>query len=175
MDSGIAALLGAAVGSLATLGAAVVGSRAAASAQRDQWRRQQRRDACANYLSALHDRDIAMDAVLDALRADHPDLDDVDARIRRFVTLAREVHRAVEVVILEGPATLADVAARVTHASDELSQVMRRMTESARAGDAARKAEEAAVAVEYERALYRTVQDFRLAARTIIGGGSSSS
>src|SRR5882757_3882662 len=117
MDAGLAALLGAAVGSVATLGTAIVSGRAQARAQHDQWRRQHRRDAYASYLSALHDRDIAMDAILDALRSDDPDLPDVDEKIRRFIALAREVHRASEVVILEGPASLVKVTERVTHAS----------------------------------------------------------
>ena len=44
------------------------------------------------------------------------DLPDVDEKIRRFITLAHEVHRAAEVVILEGPVPLADfrLAARST-------------------------------------------------------------
>ncbi|MEU6229777.1 proline dehydrogenase [Streptomyces sp. NPDC047042] len=168
MDAGLAALLGAAVGSLATLGAAIVNGRAQARSQHDQWRRQHRRDAYANYLSALHDRDIAMDAILDALRSDDPDLPDVDEKIRHFTTLAREVHRAVEVVILEGPAPLVEVASRVTHASNDLSLVMRRMAENAHAGDATRSAEDIALAAERERILYQAVKDFRLAARSTL-------
>ncbi|MGW6531742.1 proline dehydrogenase [Streptomyces venezuelae] len=163
MDAGLAALLGAAVGSLATLGAALVNGRAQARSQHDQWRRQHRRDAYAAYLSALHDRDIAMDAVLDALRPD------VDEKIRRFITLAREVHRAVEVVVLEGPAPVVEVAERVTRASGDLSLVVRRMAENARAGDDGRRAEDAGLAAERERALYQAVKDFRLAARTALG------
>ncbi|TQE37513.1 proline dehydrogenase [Streptomyces ipomoeae] len=166
MDAGLAALLGAAVGSLATLGAAVVNGRSQAQTQHDQWHRQQRRDACAGYLSALHDRDIAMDAILEALREDEPDLLDVDEKIRHFIILAREVHRAVEVVILEGPASLEEAAERVTHASSDLSQVMRRMAENAHAGDTTRKAEDIALAAERERILYQAVKDFRLAARS---------
>ncbi|GEC05683.1 hypothetical protein SSP24_33380 [Streptomyces spinoverrucosus] len=169
MDAGLAALLGAAVGSVATLGAAIVSGRTQARAQHDQWRRQHRRDAYARYLSALHDRDIAMDAILDALRSDDPDLPDVDEKIRRFIALAREVHRAAEVVILEGPAALADVAERVTHASSDLSRVMRRLAENAHKGDTTRKAEDAALADERERILYQAVKDFRLAARSVIG------
>jgi hypothetical protein len=168
MDAGLAALLGAAVGSLATLGAAIVNSRAQARAQQDQWRRQQRRNACASYLSALHDRDIAMDAILKALRADEPDLTTVDEKIRHFVDLAREVHRTAEIVILEGPASLAEVAERVTRASRDLSQVMRRMAEDAHAGDSTRKAEDTDLAAERERALYQVIKDFRLAARDTI-------
>jgi hypothetical protein len=169
MDAGLAALLGAAVGSLATLGAAIVNGRAQARSQHDQWRRQHRRDAYASYLSTLHDRDIAMDAILDALRSDDPDLPDVDEKIRRFITLAREVHRAVEVVILEGPAPLAEVAGRVTQASSDLSHVMRRMAENARAGDTTRRAEDTALAAEKGRILYQAVKDFRLAARSALG------
>ncbi|WP_149829693.1 proline dehydrogenase [Streptomyces tailanensis] len=168
MDAGLAALLGAAVGSIATLAAAIVTGRAQARAQHDQWRRQHRRDAYASYLSALHDRDIAMDAILDALRSDNPDLADVDEKIRRFIALAREVHRAAEVVILEGPASLAEVASRVTHASSDLSHIMRRMTENAHAGDSTRKAEDTALAAERERILYQAVKNFRLAARSVI-------
>ncbi|WP_097980976.1 proline dehydrogenase [Streptomyces sp. f150] len=169
MDSGLAALLGAAVGSAATLGAAIVNGRAQARSQHAQQSRQHRRDAYARYLSALHDRDLAMDAVLDALRPDRPDLTVVEDLTARFVTLAREVHRTCEVVILEGPATVAAVAERVTNASADLSYAMRNMTEDARAGDTARKAEHTALAAERERALYEAVKEFRLAARAAIG------
>ncbi|MFD3813765.1 proline dehydrogenase [Streptomyces rubiginosohelvolus] len=169
MDSGLAALLGAAVGSAATLGAAVVNGRAQARSQHAQQSRQHRRDAYARYLSALHDRDLAMDAVLDALRPDRPDLTVVEDLTARFVTLAREVHRTCEVVILEGPATVAAVAERVTNASADLSYAMRNMAEDARAGDTARKAEHTALATERERALYEAVKEFRLAARAAIG------
>ncbi|MFE6835092.1 proline dehydrogenase [Streptomyces sp. NPDC057705] len=172
MDSGLAALLGAAVGSATTLGAAIVNGRAQARSQHAQWSRQHRRDAYARYLSALHDRDLAMDAVLGALRSDQPDLPDIDEKTARFITLAREVHRAVEVVILEGPAPLAEVAERVTDASSDLSHVMRRMAENARAGNTTRKAEDIALAAERERTLYQAVKDFRLAARGAIDGTS---
>jgi hypothetical protein len=110
-----------------------------------------------------------MDAILDALRSDNPDLADVDEKVRRFIALAREVHRATEVVILEGPASLAEVASRVTHASSALSHIMRRMTENAHAGDSTRKAEDTAFAAERERILYQAVKDFRLAARRVVG------
>ncbi|MGV9427649.1 proline dehydrogenase [Streptomyces sp. NPDC003656] len=170
MDSGLAALLGAAVGSAATLGAALVSGRAQARSQHAQWTRQHRRDAYAAYLGALHDRDIAMDAVLAALRAPDPDPVDVEDRTHRFVTLAREVHRACEVVILEGPVAVVRVAERVTHASGALSQVVRRMAENARAGDTASRTEDSALAAERERQLYQAVRDFRLAARATIGG-----
>jgi ABC-type sugar transport system ATPase subunit len=169
MDAGLAALLGAAVGSVATLGAAIVNGRAQERAQHDQWRRQHRRDAYAGYLSALHERDIAMDAILDALRSDDPDLADLDEKTRRFITLAREVHRATEVVILEGPASLTDVASRVTHASSDLSQVVRRMAENAHAGITTHKAEDTALAAEREHILYQAIKDFRLAARSVVG------
>jgi hypothetical protein len=169
MDAGLAALLGAAVGSAATLGAAIVSGRAQARAQHDQWRRQHRRDAYASYLSALHDRDIAMDAILDALRVNEPDLPDIDEKTHHFITLAREVHRAAEVVILEGPASLAEAAERITHASSDLSHVMRRMVERAHTGDTTHIAEDTALATEREQVLYRTVKDFRLAARSTIG------
>lgn len=170
MDAGLAALLGAAVGSLATLGAAIVTGRAQARSQHDQWRRQHRRDAYAGYLGALHNRDIAMDAVREALRPDRPDLPDIDAKTQHFVALAREVHRAGEVVILEGPASMAEAGDRVTQASGDLSQVVRRMTEDAHAGDTTRKADDTALAADRERKLYDAVKDFRVAARGVIGG-----
>ncbi|MFF7874030.1 proline dehydrogenase [Streptomyces californicus] len=169
MDSGLAALLGAAVGCAATLGAAVVTGRAQARSQHAQQNRQHRRDAYARYLSALHDRDLAMDAVLDVLRSDRPDPAALDEPTDRFVALAREVHRACEVVILEGPASVADLASRVTDASADLSYVMRRMAANARAGDATRTTEDAALAAERERALYTAIKEFRLAARTALG------
>ncbi|MFG2779814.1 hypothetical protein ACGFY7_18425 [Streptomyces prunicolor] len=113
-----------------------------------------------------------MDAVLDALRADEPELPDVDEKIRRFIALAREVHRAAEVVILEGPASLVKLAERVADASGGLSEVMRRMADKARAGDATRKAEGVALAAERERILYREVRAFRLAARGVVGNAA---
>ncbi|MGW2516586.1 proline dehydrogenase [Streptomyces sp. NPDC001617] len=169
MDAGLAALSGAAVGSVATLAAALVSGRTQARAQHDQWRRQHRRDAYAGYLSALHDRDIAMDAVLDALRSDDPDLADLDEKRRHFVTLAREVHRAAEVVLLEGPASLTEVVSRVAHASSDLSHVMRRMAENAHARDTTATAEDAALAVEREDVLHQAIRAFRPAARSVIG------
>ncbi|MFG2376594.1 proline dehydrogenase [Streptomyces sp. NPDC048504] len=172
MDAGLAALLGAAVGSVATLGAAIVSGRTQTRAQNDQWRRQHRRDAYARYLGALHDRDIAMDAVLDALRSDEPELPDVDEEIRRFIALAREVHRAAEVVILEGPAFLVKVTERVADASSGLSEVMRRMADDARVGDVTRKAEDMALAAEREHVLYQEVRAFRVAARGVIGNAA---
>ncbi|MEV8533982.1 hypothetical protein [Streptomyces sp. NPDC051211] len=110
-----------------------------------------------------------MDAVLDALRSEQPDLPDIDEKIARFITLAREVHRACEIVILEGPTPLAEVAERVTVASSDLSHVMRRMAENAHAGNTTHKAEDIALAAERERTLYEAVKDFRLAARSTIG------
>ncbi|MGY4387554.1 hypothetical protein [Streptomyces sp. TE12347] len=92
-----------------------------------------------------------MDAVLDSLRSDRPGLDDIDEKTGRFVALAREVHRACEIVVLDGPAPLADVAERVTVASSDLSHVMRRMAENARAGDTTHKAQDIALAAECER------------------------
>lgn len=188
MDAGLAALLGAAVGSLATLGAALVNGRSQARAQRDQWRRQHRRDAYVGYLGALHDRDIAMDAVRAALRPGAPDsvnavdavdsvdVVDLDEKLGRFVTLAREVHRAVEIVIIEGPDSVVAAAERVTHASQELARVVGRMGANARAGAVAGAADDAALtdaalAEERERSLYRAVKDFRHAARAAVGNG----
>ncbi|WP_420037543.1 proline dehydrogenase [Streptomyces sp. cg28] len=170
MDAGLAAVLGAAVGSLATLGAAFVNGRSQARAQQDQWRRQQRRDACASYLSALHDRDIAMDDILAALRADEPALPEIDDKVGHFIRLAREVHRSVEVVILEGPSSLAAVAERVTRASSDLTETVRRMVDDVRNGERADKAENLALAAQREHVLYQAVGDFRLAARGIIKG-----
>lgn len=141
MDAGLAAVLGAAVGSPATLGAAIVNGRAQARTQHDQWRRGHRRDAYAGYLGALHDRDIAMDAILESLRADEPGLPDVDERTRRFVTPAREVHRAAE------------ATDRIARASAELCEVMRRMAGDAHAGDTARKDEDSALAAAREQVL----------------------
>ncbi|WEH43504.1 proline dehydrogenase [Streptomyces sp. AM 2-1-1] len=169
MDAGLAALLGATVGSLATIGAAMVNGRATARSQFGQWRRQHRRDAYANYLGALHDRDIAMDAVLGALQPEIPDLRDVDEKVHHFVALARQVHRAVEVVILEGPPSIGEAADRVAHASGDLSNVMRRMVKNAHAGDSSQKAADTALAAERERALYQAVKGFRTAAGDVLG------
>ncbi|MEV8103446.1 proline dehydrogenase [Streptomyces sp. NPDC088135] len=169
MDAGLAALLGAAVGSLATLGAAIVNGRAVARSQYAQWRRQHRRDAYADYLSALHGRDLAMDAVFDALRPDRPDLRKTDEEVQRFVALAREVHRVAEVVIIEGPLAMVTAADRIARASGELSDVMRRMVKNAHAGDGSHKVADTALATEREHALYQAVKSFRSAARDVLG------
>lgn len=167
MEAEVAALLGAAVGSLATLGAAFVTGRAAARSQFDQWRRQHRRDAYVSYLGALHDRDIAMDAIFEALRPNAPDLEQVDERVGRFVGLAREVHRTAEVVLVEGPPALAKAAAQVGRASADLSEVMRRMVKDAHALDAARKPADTALAAQREQALAHAVKRFRSAAADV--------
>ncbi|MCX4772176.1 proline dehydrogenase [Streptomyces sp. NBC_01260] len=172
MDAGIAALLGAAVGSFATIGAAMVNGRATARSQFRQSRRQHRRDAYANYLGALHDRDIAMDAVLGALQPGTPDLLDVDEKVHRFVELARDVHRAVEVVSLEGPPSIVEAADRVAHASGDLSNVMRRMVKNAHSGDSSQKVVDTALAAEREHALYQAVKGFRAAAGDVLGNAN---
>lgn len=171
MDAGIAALLGTAVGSTATLGAAILSGRLQARSQHEQARRQYRRDAYTRYLGALHDRDIAMDAILSALEPETPHLPDVEERVSRFIALARDVHRAGEVVILEGPAHVIEAAQQVTHASADLSDVMRRMVDKVRSGIDAHKAADSALAAEREHHLYQRVQQFRTAARAALGNG----
>ncbi|WP_030543524.1 hypothetical protein [Streptomyces albus] len=169
MDAGLTALLGAAVGSLATLGSAMVTGRAAARSQFAQWRRQHRRDAYANYLAALYDRDVALDAVRDALRADPPDLREVDDNMERFRAQVRGVHRAAEFVILEGPQSVVQALYRAVHAADDLAEVMRRMVRDAHAGDASRKAADFALAAEREYLLYQAVKGLRAAASDVLG------
>lgn len=169
MDAGTAALLGTAVGSAATLGAALLSGRLQARSQHEQTRRQYRRDAYTRYLGALHDRDIAMDAVLKALGPEEPELPDIEEKVARFIALAREVHRAVEVVILEGPAHVIEAAEQVTRASADLSEVMRRMVDTARAGTDAHMAADSALAAERKHRLYQRVQQFRTAARAALG------
>ncbi|MFK0113817.1 proline dehydrogenase [Streptomyces sp. NPDC091217] len=169
MDAGLTALLGAAVGSLATLGSAMVAGRAAARSQFGQWRRQHRRDAYANYLCALYDRDVALDAVRDALRVDRPDLRDVDEKMEHFVAQARGVHRAAELVILEGPTSVVEALYGVVHASDGLAEVVRRMVRDARAEDTSAKAADTALAAEQEHLLYQAVKHLRVAASDVLG------
>ncbi|MBK6016668.1 proline dehydrogenase [Streptomyces sp. MBT53] len=163
-------MLGAAVGSLATLGSAMVTGRAVARSQFDQWRRQHRRDAYANYLGAVYDRDVALDAVRDALRADRPDLRDVDEKMERFVAQARGVHRAAEVVILEGPPSVVEALYGVVHAANDLAEVVRRMVRDAHAEDTSRKTEDTALAAEREHLLYQAVKGLRAAATDVLGG-----
>lgn len=110
-----------------------------------------------------------MDAVLGALQPGTPDLLDVDEKVRRFVELARDVHRAVEVVSLEGPPSVAEAADRVAHASGDLSNVMRRMVKNAHAGDSSQKVVDTALAAEREHALYQAVKGFRAAAGDVLG------
>ncbi|MFF7393173.1 proline dehydrogenase [Streptomyces scabiei] len=169
MDAGLTALLGAAVGSLATLGSAMVTGRAAARSQFGQWRRQHRRDAYANYLGAVYDRDVALDAVRDALRADRPDLQDVDEKMERFAAQVRVVHRAAEFVILEGPPSVVEALYGVVHAADDLAEVMRRMVRDAHAEDTSRKAADTALAAEREHLLYQAVKSLRAAATDVLG------
>ncbi|MEU9867201.1 hypothetical protein AB0C87_05050 [Actinomadura sp. NPDC048021] len=169
MDAGLAALLGAAVGSLTTLGAAVVNGRTQARTQHVQWRRQHRRDAYAAYLSALHDRDIAMDAILNALQAEALDLPELDGTVRHFIARARDVHRAAEVVVLEGPPSLVEATDRIAEESRGLSEVMQRMVKDAHAGDTSERAEHSATASARERRLYRAVSEFRVQARGVLG------
>jgi hypothetical protein len=169
MDAGLAALLGAAAGSLATLGSAMVTGRATARSQFAQWRRQHRRDAYANYLAAVYDRDVALDAVRDALRNDQPDLQEVEEKMERFGAQVRGVHRAAELVILEGPQSVVEALYRAVHAADDLSEVMRRMVRDAHAGDTSRKAEDAALAAQREHLLYQAVKGLRVAAADVLG------
>ncbi|MBE1537621.1 proline dehydrogenase [Actinomadura algeriensis] len=168
MDAGLAALIGTGIGSTATLAAAWVNGRIQARTQRAQWSRERRRDAYAAYLTALYDRDTAMDAVREALEPGAPDLREVEEKLQRFVALARDVHRAAEIVILEGPESIEEAADRVAHASRDLSEAVRRLVEDARAGDAARKAADLETAAGRERILYRAVADFRTAAREVL-------
>jgi hypothetical protein len=169
MDAGLTALLGAAVGSLATLGSAMVTGRAAARSQFDQWRRQHRRDAYANYLGAVYDRDVALDAVRDVLSADRPDLRDVDEKMERFATQGRGVHRVAEFVILEGPPSVVEALYRVVQAADDLADAIRRMVRDAHAGDNSRKAADTALAAEREDLLYQAVKGLRAAASDVLG------
>ncbi|GLW45551.1 hypothetical protein Stsp02_12130 [Streptomyces sp. NBRC 14336] len=165
---------GAAVGSLATLGSAMVTGRAAARSQFAQWRRQHRRDAYANYLAAVYDRDIALDAVRDALRDDNPDLREVDERMELFRARARDVHRAAEFVVLEGPESVVEALYRAVHAAEGLAEVVRRMARDAHAGDASRKAADTALAAEREHLLYQAVKDLRTAAGNVLSGSRAS-
>ncbi|MFB6672341.1 proline dehydrogenase [Streptomyces sp. NPDC056390] len=165
----MAALLGAAVGSLATLGSAMVTGRAAARSQFAQGRRQHRREAYANYLAAVYDRDVALDEVRDVLRADRPDLREVDEKMERFYVQVRGVHRAAEFVILEGPQSVVEALYRAVHAADDLAEVMRRTVRDAHAGDASRKAADIALAAEREHLLYQAVKGLRVAAADVLG------
>ncbi|MFD8688228.1 proline dehydrogenase [Streptomyces sp. NPDC059651] len=169
MDAGLTALLGAVVGSLATLGSAMVTGRVAARSQFAQWRRQHRRDAYANYLAAVYDRDAALDVVRDALRADRPNLRDIDENMERYFVHARDVHRAAEIVILEGPSSVVQALYRAVHAADDLAEVMGRMVRDAHAGDPTRKAADFALAAQREHLLYQAVKGLRAAASDVLG------
>jgi hypothetical protein len=146
----------------------MVTGRAAARSQFGQWRRQHRRDAYANYLGAVYDRDVALDAVRDALSADRPVLRDVDEKMERFATQVRGVHRAAEFVILEGPPSVVESLYRVVHTADDLTNVIRRMVRDAHAGDTSRKAADTALAAEREDLLYQAVKGLRAAASDVL-------
>lgn len=167
MDAGLAALLGAVVGSLASVGAAFVSGRAQARSQYAQWRREQRRDAYVALLGALHDRDLAMDEILAALR-ERADPYGLDGKVERFVRLAREVHRAVEVVLVEGPPAMADAVSRVNHASEDLSEVVRGMVADAKRSGEPAGTDELDLAQQREHRLYQTIVDLRAEAAKIL-------
>ncbi|NLU75095.1 proline dehydrogenase [Streptomyces sp. HNM0575] len=169
MDAGIAALLGTGLGSIATLGAAVLSGHLQSRSQHEQASRLHRRDAYTKYLGALHDRDIAMDAILGALQPGASRPDAVDEKVSHFIALAREVHRAAEVVILEGPRHVIEAAEQITHASADLSEVMQRMVENARSGNDVQHEADSALAAEREHRLYQSVQNFRATAREALG------
>lgn len=120
------------------------------------------------YLGALHDRDIALDAVFEALRPERPDPEAVDELVRTFVGLAREVHRAAEVVLVEGPPAMAAAVGRVARASGERAELMRRMVADARAGDTANKAAHTALAVRRDEALHQSVKGLRADAARVL-------
>ncbi|MFP3117718.1 proline dehydrogenase [Streptomyces sp. Iso 434] len=170
MDAGLAALLGAAAGSLATLGSAMVTGRATARLQFAQWRRQHRRNAYADYLAAVYDRDVALDAVRDELRNDRPDLQELDEMMKRFRAQVRNVHRAAEFVILEGPQPVEEALYRVVHAADDLAEVMGRMVRDAHAGDRSRKDADTELAAHREHLLYQSVKALRVAAADALDG-----
>jgi hypothetical protein len=113
-----------------------------------------------------------MDAIFDVLQAHSPDPQTVDEKVQRFITLAREVHRATEVVNIEGPSSMVEAAGHVTRASSDLSEVMQRMVKNAHAGDTSRKAADTALATEREHVLYQTVKSFRSAARDVLGNSN---
>ncbi|MFF5145846.1 hypothetical protein ACFY6U_40080 [Streptomyces sp. NPDC013157] len=93
----------------------------------------------------------------------------MDEKVHRFVALAREVRRAAEAVVLEGPHSTAEAAGRVARASGDLSAVTRRMVKNAHAGGSSRKEADTALATARERALHEAVKDFRTAAGDILG------
>ncbi|WP_374776458.1 proline dehydrogenase [Streptomyces sp. NBC_01310] len=173
MDSGLAALVGAAIGSAASLGAALVSGRVQARSQHVQWRRQVRREAYTQYLTALHDRDVALDEVLRALGPDAHPPHAVEERVREFVRLARQVHRSAEVVLLEGPASVAEAVSGISEASVALSEVMRTMVACAREGDSSRHSEDSALAAERSAVLWDAVGRFRHAGREVLDGAGA--
>ncbi|WP_234365677.1 hypothetical protein [Streptomyces sp. RTd22] len=107
---------------------------------------------------------MAMDDVLRALGAEVPDQAVVEGRVEAFIRLAREVHRAAEVVLLEGPSRVGEAVSGVAEASGALSGVMRRMVDDARRGDVSCRAEDLALAAERSDALWEAVKGFRAVA-----------
>ncbi|MGW6909237.1 hypothetical protein [Streptomyces sp. NPDC054940] len=110
-----------------------------------------------------------MDAVRDALRADRPDLRDVDEKMECFAAQARSVNRAAELVILEGLPSVVEALYGLVHAADDLAEVMRRMVRDAHAEDTSRKAADTALAAEREHLLYQAVKGLRAAAADVLG------
>ncbi|MFE7100612.1 proline dehydrogenase, partial [Streptomyces erythrochromogenes] len=62
----------------------------------------------------------------------------------------------------------------VARASEEVSAVMRRMVERARAGDTSGRAADTALAAEREHDLYQAVKAFRTTAATALGHPGAS-
>jgi hypothetical protein len=132
MDAGVAAVLGAVVGVAGTMGAAALGWLSARSQLRAQRlidygerRRQARRDAYAAFLEHLSKVRVPLMESLDAL--DQP-LPDVDAILRRLEAAQHEAAQNDSisyVVMLEGPAKVAEIATGTMEAISALNGIMR--------------------------------------------------
>ncbi|MFB7359408.1 proline dehydrogenase [Streptomyces gardneri] len=119
MDQGIAALAGAAIGIIGTLGAAHLTGRA----QRAQWRRQVRRDAYSVFISRY---DAAVRAGQEAVFAIREDRFE-DSINQAFLGKVREARGALTPVQLEGPEALAWRAESATRQLDTWSYIVDRL------------------------------------------------
>jgi hypothetical protein len=132
MDAGVAAVLGAVVGVAGTMGAAALGwlsARSQLRAQRavdyDERRRQARRDAYAAFLEHLSRARVPLMESLEALEQPLPDL---DAILRRLEAAQHEavLNDSVSyVVMLEGPAKVAEIATGTMEAVTAMNGLIR--------------------------------------------------
>jgi hypothetical protein len=132
MDAGVAAVLGAAVGVAGTLGASTLAWFSARSQllakhliDYSERRRQARRDAYAAFLGNLSRVRASLRGCLDDLRQRSPDLSAIVDRLEESQGQAVLDDSFLYVVMLEGPAKVAEIASGAMEALDAMNGLIR--------------------------------------------------